>query len=306
MLASISKTFTGTALMQLVEDGVLELDTPVNDRLPFVVDNPHTEAEVITLRHLMTHTSSIRDRWAVWGELGDPEALYTYGDSEILLGTMLEGYLIEGGTWYSEDNYGADLPGETYRYCNMATALAGHLVEMVSAVPLDTHSELEIFEPLGLTNTGWHLADHDASMVAIPYANTGGTYTPYGHYGYPDYPDGQLRSSAADMARYMLAYDLGGTLDGAEILSPESIDEMFRLQVPDVEGTQGLFWYWSTEFGGELIGHSGGDYGVATSMYLDPESGVGVVALANVDWTSRTSHAMTAIQSLLFEVGREW
>ncbi len=174
----------------------------------------------------------------------------------------------------------------------------------MTGVPLDDHSDAEIFGPLGLENTGWHLSDHDESQVAIPYESTAGGFLPYGHYGYPDYPDGQLRSSAADMARYLLAYDLGGELDGVRILSADSVDQMFTRQILDVEPYQGLFWYWSTEYGGPLVGHDGGDYGVATSLYLDPESGVGTVVLANVDWTGRSSAAIATIESLLFEIGR--
>jgi len=290
--------------MQAVDAGHLDLDAPINDLLPFEVDNPYTAEEVITVRHLMTHTSTIRDRWDVWGDLGDPDALYTYGDSDIALGSVLEGYLVAGGEWYDERNYRDAWPGEEYRYCNMATALAGHLMETVTGVALDDHSDAEIFDPLGLDHTGWHLADHDLAQVAIPYDNWGGSYTAYGHYGYPDYPDGQLRSSAADLGRFLLAYDLGGQLDGSRILTEESVAQMWERQVLEVEPSQGLFWYWSTEFGADLIGHDGGDYGVATSMYLDPETGIGIVTLANVDWTARTTNALTSIQSELFELGR--
>ncbi len=108
------------------------------------------------------------------------------------------------------------------------------------------------------------------------------------------------------MAGYLLGYDLGGALEGARILKSATVDEMFTRQVPGVEGTQGLFWYWSYGYGRELIGHNGGDYGVATEMLLDPETGVGIVLLANTDWTDRSGNAMDTIGSMLFEIGRDW
>ena len=279
-------------------------DQPISDLVPFDIDNPHTQGEVITARHLMTHTSGIRDRWAVWGALGEADALYTQGDSEISLAEVMEGYLSATGEWYDESNYVDALPGEAYRYCNMATALAGHLVELSTTTPLDDHSDAQIFAPLGMTHTGWHLADHDVAQVAIPYQRVGETFLAYGHYGYPDYPDGQLRSSAEDMARYLLAMDLGGALDGVRVLSEAGIDEMFSPQIPEVEDTQGLFWYGSKGYGRELIGHDGGDYGVATMMLLDPVDGTGIVVLANADWTQRASTAIDNIGRILFDVGR--
>jgi CubicO group peptidase (beta-lactamase class C family) len=304
MLASISKVFTGTALMQAVEAGALSLDDSINDLLPFEVDNPLVDGEDITVRHLATHSSGIRDRGNVWGQLGDPDALYVYGDSEIPLGEFLEGYLVEGGEWYNaERNFYDALQGDEYHYSNIASALAGYLLEVTTGVPLDDHSDANIFGPLGLTNTGWHLADHDESLVAMPYRWSGGQHEPFGHFGYPDYPDGQLRSSPADLARFMLAYGQGGALEGVRILESATVEQMWEAQYPSLEPTQGIFWYWDDFSGRAVIGHNGSDYGVATDMYYDPETGVGIVALVNADTPASMYASMWDIEHKLLDVG---
>jgi CubicO group peptidase (beta-lactamase class C family) len=303
MVASISKVVTATALMQLVEGGDLNINEPINNLLPFGVDNPRTEDEIILLRQLLTHTSGIRDRNNLWGELGDADALYVPGDSPIALGDFMEGYLVADGEWYREANFYPLMPDVGLRYSNIAFALAGHIVETVSGTPLDDHCDASIFSTLNMANTGWHLADFDVDTVAVPHSGYGGDRTPYGHYGYPDYPDGQLRSSAADLARFLLAFDQGGALDGGRILEESTVDQMWTPQVPEVDDTQGLGWYWWNENGVDGVGHEGADYGVATQMFLDVDSGVGVIVLANVDWSSATTPAIMRISERLFEAG---
>ena len=93
MLASVSKTVVATVL-QAVENGLFELDTDVNEVLPFPVRNPDHADEPITIRHLMTHTSSIRDNWTVL------TGVYVIGDAAMPLGTFLRRYLTVGGADY--------------------------------------------------------------------------------------------------------------------------------------------------------------------------------------------------------------
>jgi CubicO group peptidase (beta-lactamase class C family) len=76
----------------------------------------------------------------------------------------------------------------------------------------------------------------------------------------------------------------GGTLDGVRVLQPDTVREMRRSQVPDVVDGQGLIWYRSRRRGRVLIGHNGGDYGVATVAFYDPDAGTGVVVLGNGNW----------------------
>jgi CubicO group peptidase (beta-lactamase class C family) len=286
MLASISKTFIATAVMQAVEAGLLDLDADVDDVLPFSVRIPRHPDVALTPRMLLTHTSAIRDRWSVWGRPGGPGALYSDGDSAIALETFLRRYLVPGGRYYVEDgNFYVEAPGMAYRYSNIGAALAAYLVEAASGQPFDRWCEERIFAPLGMTQTSWHLAGLDRRNVAMPYRWRPGPerFEAYGQYGYPDYPDGALRTSAPQLARHLLAFAGLGRWRGARILSEDSVREIRRSQLPHIVPGQGLIWYRVSQSGERLLGHNGGDYGVSTQMFLRPRDGAGVIVLQNAD-----------------------
>lgn len=281
MLASVSKTVTGVAVMQAVEDGLIDLDAGIDEVLPFAVRNPEFPAEPITTRMLLTHTSTISDNWAVLTDV------YVDGDSPVALGDFLAGYFTPGGESYdAERNFLSGHPGTRYRYCNVAVSLAAYLVEAASATAFDAWCQERIFAPLEMDHTSWHLRGLHRHGIAMPYRYDGthDRYRAYGQYGYPDYPDGQLRSSAGELARFLLAFIRLGELDGARILQEETVREMRRSQVPDLIAGQGLIWYVLHRRGERLWGHNGGDSGVATQMFFRPTDGTGVITLANGDW----------------------
>jgi CubicO group peptidase (beta-lactamase class C family) len=279
MLASISKTVMAVAAMQAVEDGVLRLDADVDEALPFPVRNPRFPDDAITLRMLLTHTSGIRDVWPTI------VPFYAHGDSPIALGDYLRRYLTPDGDLYrARRTYGPWRPGERYTYGNIAASLAGYLVEAASGMPFDAWCEERIFAPLGMRRTDWHLAGLERDQVAMPYRWTTNGFVPTGQYGYPDYPDGQLRTSAHQLARHLLAFIGDGAYGDVRLLTPDSVAEMRRVQFPDLAHGQGLIWYRFGLRGMRLIGHNGGDTGVATQMYFRLDDGVGVIVLANGDW----------------------
>ena len=236
MLASVSKTVTGVAVMHASEENTLSLEQDINALLPFTVDNPRVDDETIQLRHLVTHTSGIQDNWN--------NMPYSDGDSPHALGAYLEGYLVEGGTWYNaNNNYYNYKPGTDLNYGNIATALAGYVVESATNTPFDDYCDTHVFDVLGMDNTGWHLEDFDPTTVAMPYEYTGSDFVEYGHYGYADYPDGQLRSSISDIARFLATLSNDGAIGEDRILLPETVVDMLTPQVPTVSDSQYVFWY---------------------------------------------------------------
>jgi len=277
MLASVSKSLTATALMQLYDEGLFALDEDVNGVLTFPVENPSFPGVPITYRQLMSHASSIRDNWSVLG------SLYVLGDSPIPLGQFLEDYLVPGGAYYSASKsyYTTTGPGDAFRYANVGYALAGYMVEAIRGVPFDQHCNEELFGPLGMAETSWFLADLDVDHVAMPYRYVGGGYAAYGHFGYPDYPDGRLRTSVMQLARFLLAHINGGEYGGARVLEEATVAEMHTVQHPDLDPNYGLGFDHRQMFGMELLGHSGGDQGVSTEMYFRPADGVGAILLTN-------------------------
>lgn len=298
MLASISKTVIATAVMQGVERALFGLDDDVNDILPFPVRTPEHPRRVITVRQLLTLTSSIRDRWPVWDDL------YVKGDSTIPLGIFLEGYLVPGGEDYRRANFYSTKPGSRYRYSNVGAALAAFLVEAASGSGFDAWCETNIFQPLGMDRAGWHLADVPVADVAMPYRWSAdrNRYLAYGQYGYPDYPDGALRTTAPQIARHLGMMMNGGVWNGTRVLERDTVREMLRSQIPDTTYGQGLLWYRTRSRGRALIGHNGGDSGVATVAFYDPYDEVGVVVLANGNWRKVGARwPLQQIMHLLFD-----
>jgi len=269
-LASVSKSFIAVATMQAVEDGLVTLDTPVDDLVDFDLDNPKLDGETISLVHLATHTAGIRDT-------REYDRAYVMGDPEVGLGEFVEGYLVPGGEWYHDRSWRSWEPGDEASYSNVGAALAAHALEGATATPFEDLTHDQIFAPLGMEHTAWFLADLDEAEVAMPHEWSGGAYEPYGHYGFPTWPDGQLRSSVDDLSRYLAAIQAGGELDGVRILDQASVDEMLSDQAPEVMEGHGVFWYEQQREGRTTWGHSGGDFGVMTEMFFDREAGVGVV-----------------------------
>ncbi len=184
-ICSMSKTVVGTALMMLWERGTFRLDEPVSKHIDFTVQHPTFPRSDITFRQVFTHTSSISDE--NYGGEGQPFS--APGDPTIPLRQFLIGYLTPDGEWYSTaGSYLAQAPGSTWSYSNVGMALAGHLVEGLSGVPVDQFTQDKIFTPLGMTSAGWMLADIDRLQLATPYAYEEMQFRPLPHIGYPDWP----------------------------------------------------------------------------------------------------------------------
>lgn len=283
LLASVSKLFVGTALMQLNEQGLIDLDGSINDHLPFSIHNPNHPTVDITFRMLMTHTSSIKDNGNVM------DGYYSVGDPTISLPDVIERYFSTSGADYSvQGNFHSGAPGTVYDYSNMATALAGYLVEVISGTPFNEFCNANIFNRLCMQNSSWFLADFDTNRVARPHEWISGQYVPYAHYGFADYPDGLLRSTTLDLANFMISYLQNGSFGGQQLLSSTSIGEMLTLQVSSLDDTQGLNWYQELVYldGGGTVtvwGHNGGETGVSTDMYINPSNDIGIVVLSNAE-----------------------
>jgi len=136
MLASVSKTVTGTALVQLWDQGRFRLDDDVAAHLRFPLAHPLFPKAPITFREVLAHAASIRDNWGVM------TSLYVRGDSPLPLGWFLDQYLVPGGQWYSaQKSFTPFAPGTKFEYSNIGFALAGHLVEAIAQVPFDLYCQ---------------------------------------------------------------------------------------------------------------------------------------------------------------------
>ncbi|MFB9329369.1 serine hydrolase domain-containing protein [Paenibacillus aurantiacus] len=310
-IASVSKTVTATAVMQLAEQGRIGLDDDINKYLPFHVAHPKFPDTPITFRMLLAHTSGIDNNWDVY------ESLYTLheggGDSPLSLETFLSGFLVPGGKWYDEEkNYTKDRPGTTFAYSNIGYGLLGYLVEEVSGMPFPAYTQQYIFEPLGMTSTKWLHADvTDRSRLAIPYTAKNKPIVPH---SFPTYPDGALKTTTTDFAKFYLAImngGRGGRGDHGSILTPSSIAEMFKPQAD--EGNQALGWsydvlnsiYLGGAAQGKTLGHNGSDPGVLAITAFNPDAKSGVIVFFNqeLDLNLRALNLHAMIKRLVEEVG---
>jgi CubicO group peptidase (beta-lactamase class C family) len=304
LIASVSKTITGTALMQLRDQRKFRLDDEVNAYLPFKVVVPAAPAAPITFRQLLTHTSSIADNTkyincpgscAYGSSLGE---LVTRGaDSPISLADLTKGYLTQGGTYYDRAaNFKPSAPGTVAEYSNMGIVLAGYLVELLGGMPFDRYCKEQIFTPLGMETSSWRLDGIDRSLLAMPYDKASTGYVPYGHYGEPDYPDGMLRTSVKELGYFLLSYIQGGQYNGQRVLKSRTVREILKRQ-SSLDRSQGLVWV-SQSISGRLVwGHDGADNGAGAQMWFDPAKSEGVVLLTNGIWTDDDS----ALLAMLFQ-----
>jgi CubicO group peptidase (beta-lactamase class C family) len=296
-IASISKTFTGVAMMHAAQEGKLSLDEDINSYLPFKVINPHYPNEKITLRHLATHTSGVTDRQSVYNET------YHYGgDAPEPLGKFLESYFAPGGIYYSKENFLNVKPGMRRDYSNIAAGLAGYIVEVAVGKKLNVFTKERIFTPLRMSNTGWFLSEIDPAKHSKLYVRGNGLTIPISLYGLTTYPDGGVRTSVSDLSKFFIALLNDGVYEGTRILDKRWVDEMLRFQwtesnkpenVSLQELNSGLFW--RSKFNVTRMGHGGNDPGVNHEMLANLSKDVGVILFTNTSLTSQEMRHFNAI-----------
>lgn len=278
MVASVSKTFVGTAVMQLHEQKLLNLDDDINKYLPFRVRNSRHASVPITVRQLLCHVSSIRDRYSVY------DGVYYAGDSPISLGDFMQRYLVPGNSYYRKENYYLFAPKTKYQYSNVGAALAAYVVESVSKIDFGEYCKQKIFRPMKMPQTGWFLRDLNLNRLAIPYDYDFRTnkFVPLAQFGYPDYPNGQLRTSARQLSHFLNAHTNFGIYKGTRILQEQTAQEMRRIQFPNLDSSQGIsFYYYYASDGDVWIGHSGATDGVSSEMWFRLSDGAGIIILCN-------------------------
>ena len=284
-IASISKSFTATGLMQLVDKGIISLDDDVSDLIGFTIRNPHHPDTPITLKMVLSHTASIRDK----------ENYFTLDH----LNPAVYGDCIESYFEYK--------PGEGYNYSNMGLNLAGTILEKVSGVRFDQYIKDSVINPLGLI--GGHNVDMlDSTKFANLYNYRNGEYVKSAAYasvahrldsyimGYSAHmfsPTGGVKISAHDLAMYMMMHMNYGELNGVRIISEESAKAMQTPIWREPNTEEDYYGLCLNEFvnyiddekynvpGHYPIGHTGSAYGLRSIMIWSPEDRWGIVAMTN-------------------------
>lgn len=277
LMASVSKMITGTALLQLYEDGKFGLDENINNYLPFDVSVPN-QSTPITFKMLLTHTSAIKDG-------PNAEILYSYGaDSPLALKDYMEKYLTPSGEYYDEsNNFYTHEPGTKHKYSNMASALIGVLVEEVANKDFKEYCKEHIFQPLNMNDTYWSLNEALSSNKTLvkPHEYSKGMFNVVDHYTFPDYPNGALRTTARDMMNFLSALSQDGTANNYQLLAPATVNEMLTPQIPSMDETMGLHTF-ILDNDDNIWGHNGSEQGVSTEVGFNPSNNIGVIVLSNL------------------------
>ena len=260
---SVSKLYTWTAVMQLVEQGKLNLDADVNQYLDFKI--PPREGKPVTLRNLMTHTGGFEEtlKYLI---TSDPKKLQK-------LGSFL-------GRWVPTRLYA---PGEVPAYSNYGAAVAGYIVQRVSGEQFDEYIDHHIFQPLGMEHSTFTqpLPAKFAADVAKGYML--GSQPPKPYEMINAAPAGSSAISGDDMAKFMIAQLQNGSYNGAQILKPETAKLMHTVQdqpTPPFTGMD-LGFYRDDKNGHEIIAHGGDTVLFHSDLNLFINDGVGLYISMN-------------------------
>lgn len=296
-IGSISKTFIAAALVKAIDQGYFTLETDINDILPVEIKNPKQPDAIIRVKHLVTHTSGLIDEEPAYFEayhILPGQDLSTSGAQllqdgfglevreSIPLEDFLAEYYLEGGQYYSLNNFANTTPGTSWHYSNIASSLAAYLVEAATGTPFKEYVANNILQPLGMSNTAYDLTELNPDRVATLYWDKD-TALPY--YANDSYPDGSINTCNEDLAKYLMDMMKGIRGESNTLFSKEGYELLFKAILPNgvtppaLGENQGVFWVLNEE----LIGHDGSDPGTTCDLQFDETGTVGYLLLTNID-----------------------
>jgi len=276
-IASISKSFSATSIMQLVEKKKLSLDDDVSDLIGFKVRNPQYPDVVITLKMILSHTSSLNDSEGYF-------SLDAINPSK-------------NANW--QKCYNSYEPGKGYQYCNLNFNMAGTIIERVSGERFDHYVLNHILKPLKLYG-GYNVNELNQNLFAKIYEfnidsakfiYSPGAYDPRKKeienyvmgYSAPIFsPTGGMKISAPDLARYMMMHINHGKKKGKKRIISEASAKIMQTPVAVKEGYGLALLKTDKLIKGEIMtGHTGSAYGLFSAMFFNPEKKFGFVVISN-------------------------
>ena len=286
-IASNSKTFTATAVMQLRDAGKLRLDDPVDKYLKgFSIGNPYPGAPPITIFNLLTHTSGL-----------PREAAFPYW-TDRKFPTMQQ---ILEALPAQEMIYP---PGQQIKYSNLGMALLGQIVAVASGMPYEKYVKENIFEPLGMRSTTVFLSEKDKKRLVTPYSHR----LPDGSRRVMPFTDAKglapaanITSNIVDLSRFVSLQFQSGRREGAQILDGYTLEEMHRLHFANKKWTGGYGLGFRVWRDGDYTvnGHGGWVAGNRSQISFIPSEKVGVIVLTNADDVSPSFFANAVLERLV-------
>ena len=274
---STLKSLTVLAVMQLVEQGLVDLDAPVATYLPWFATAGDHDAS-ITVRHALGMTSGLLD----WMDTANGPADMTSERALRELGVPHSADALERRARDMIELVPATPPGEAWAYSSTGYTLAGLIIETVAGMPYERYMQEHVFTPLGMTATRFgassgsaqgYLRVEDGVRPEAPLQAAG--FRPAGL---------DVVSSACDYGNYLATLLAGGTREGHSVLSQASIDAMWTPGAPIHERMRyGMGWYVQDWNGTTIVNHGGHAMTSSSAMFVAPEQDVAVAVFANVD-----------------------
>ena len=275
-IASISKSFTTTAIMQLVAEKKIRLDQDISELVGFKVRNPAYPNTVITLKMALSHRSSINDSEGYFSlDAIDPATNPNFAKC-----------------------YNAYEPDKGYMYCNLNYNLAGSILEKMTGIRFDKYIQQQILDPLGLYG-GYNVNALDTQLIAKIYEFNKETqgftlslnaYAPrteeinnytMGRTTPIFSPTGGMKISANDLAKYMIMHSQLGKYDGGRMI-PKNLSQQMQAIISEEEG-YGMALETTTQLiaGKTMIGHTGSAYGLYSMLFFEPKEKIGFIVISN-------------------------
>ncbi|WP_019423437.1 serine hydrolase [Paenibacillus sp. OSY-SE] len=261
-VASVTKPFTSAALLQLAEQGKIDLKEDVEAymggiKIPRKIDGP------LTAEHLMTYTSGF--------DFSDTPSNTNINNTSDFLRQFMPTVVRK--------------PGETYMYDNFGFMLQGYIVEQVAGIPFNQYAKQHVLDPLAMNHSSFVMTPETKASLAVSYEPTG-KVLPYYELMPADSPDGSLLSTGGDMAKFMIAMINEGTYNGKRILKPETVRNMLEVKVSShsklPNASYGFETSYREAFNGQNVIGKGGDLpGFSSWMWLLPEHKTGAFVIFN-------------------------
>lgn len=283
MAASVSKSFAATALMQLYEDGLFELDEDVSNYLPFVLRNPKYPNVPITFEMLLSHRSSL--------SMTPLKDIIPFGIVYLFFPKnypypALEWYLVPGGRMYRADIWTDNKPGEAFNYSNAGYLILEFLIEQISGDSYDMFCYDNIITPLNMKNSSFYHKDIKRMQRAVPYLLRRNFHLRLPFYDVPDRAAGGLITSIEDLSHFLIAHMNNGTYDGVKILENSTVELMHTIYSENTSSSgfifsYGLGWMFYNIDGTNFQGHDGDTPGFAARMVFNEKNKTGIIFFFN-------------------------
>ncbi len=270
-VGSISKLFTALATLQLVEQGKLDLDAPIQQFLPdFHIVVPFADAPPITLRQLMCHRSGLVRESPVGGYLDDSQPSIAESIAS------LESCVL------------VNPPNTKTRYSNIGVTVVGQAVAAASGRSFEQYQRANLLDPIGMAHSSWRVDERIRDQLAVGYMRVADGQGGFFHQPAPPFelgtiPAGNLYSNVNDMALFAKMLLAKGAASQRRIVTAETLAQMSTPQLTDNDTGFGMGFFAGKFNKHRTIQHSGAVYGFSTSIVVLPEKQIAVVVLANGD-----------------------